>query len=234
MITIDDKEIRKLERDLKTFASRAFPFASKATINGGAFMAQKTARKDIEIKMVTRNRFTVGSVRVEQTRTLNVNRQLAVVGSIAKYMADQEFGGVNVRTGSEGVAIPTGYSAGQENQQPRTKLPRRPNKLANIQLKRRRGKATSRKQRNVAAVKAAATSSNKFVFLDLGKRKGIFKVVGGKRKPKLKMIHDLTRTSTPIPKNPWLKPAVDDTRQKMPAIYIKALRFQLKRQGIFS
>lgn len=233
MIKIDDKEIKKFERDLKTFAGRAFPFATKSTVNGAAFTTQKTAKRDIRVKMVTRNRFTEQSVRVEQARTLKVDRQVAVVGSIADYMKDQEFGGVNVKRGSEGVAIPTSYSAGQENQQPRTRLPRKPNKLANIQLKRRRRGAVSRKQRNVAAVKAAAESSNKYVFLDLGKRKGIFRVVGGKRKPKLKMVYDLTRTVTPIPKNPWLKPAVDHTRQKIPDIYLKALQFQANRAGIF-
>lgn len=232
MIEIDQKQIKQLERDLKTFKRRALPFATKATVNGAAFATQKTARRDINVKMITRNRFTEQSVRVEQTRTLKINQQIAVVGSIADYMADQEFGGTN-RPEGENVAIPTGYSAGQEKQQPRTKLPRKPNKLANIRLKRRRRGATSRKQRNVAAVKAAAQSTNKYVFLDLGKRKGIFKVVGGKRKPRLKMVYDLTRKSTPIPKNPWLKPAVDHTQQKMPAIYFKALQFQAKRHNLF-
>lgn len=233
MIEVDTRQLKELERDLKVFARRAYPFATKSTVNGAAFQTQKTARRDIQVKMVTRNKFTVQSVRVEQARTLNVNRQAAIVGSIADYMADQEFGGVTVKTGGEGVAIPTGYSAGQENQQPRTKLPRKPNKLSNIQLKRRRGKAVSRKQRNVAAVKAAAASNNKYVYLDIGKRKGIFRVIGGKRKPRLKMVYDLSRASTPIPKNPWLKPATDDTQQKIPAIYFKALTFQANRLKLF-
>lgn len=233
MITIDDKQIKEFERDLKVFASRAYPFATKSTVNSAAFLTQKTARRDINVKMVTRNRFTIQSVRVEQARTLNVSRQVAIVGSTADYMADQEFGGVNVKTGGEGVAIPTGYSAGQERQQPRTRLPRKPNKLSNIQLKRRRGKAVGRKQRNVQAIKAAARSSNKYVYLDLGNRKGIFKVIGGERRPRLKMVYDLSRVSTPIPKNPWLKPATNDTRHKIPAIYLKALQFQAKRHNLF-
>lgn len=234
MFEIDMRQLKELEKDLKIFAKRAYPFATKSTINGAAFATQKVAKKDVEIKMVQRNKFTLQSIRVEQARTLNVNRQSASVGSIADYMADQEFGGVKRKTGSEGVAIPTGYSAGQERQQPRTRLPRKPNKLSNIKLKQRRNKASSRKQRNLQAIKAAAVSTNKYVYLELqNNRKGIFRVIGGKRKPKIKMVYDLSSSSTPIPRNPWLKPATDHVQQQIPAIYLKALQFQAKRLGLF-
>ena len=233
MININDEELKEYEADLKTFASRAFPFASKNTVNSLAFKARGIAQEGLKENLTLRNRFTVQSVQVGQTRTLNVSRQAAAVGSIAPYMEIQEFGGIKTKSGSEGVSISTGYSAGQESAQPRTRLPRKANKLENITLKKRRGKRISRKQQNLLAIKQAAASGSKFVFLDLGRRKGIFRVLGGKRRPKIKMVHDMTRQSVVIPANPWLRPSVKEAQLFGPEIYKKSLAFQLKRQGLF-
>lgn len=232
MFGVDTKDVKKLERDLKTFASQAYPFATRQTINDAAFQTQRIARADVRSDMINRNRYTEQSIRVEQARTLAVSRQSATVGSIADYMETQEFGGVKTKNGSEGVAIATSYSAGQSGE--RTRLPRKPNKLANIQLQKRTRPGHSRKQKNLVAVLTAATSGHKFVFLDLGKRKGIFRVTGGKRNPQVRMVHDLTRSSVRIPKNPWLKPAFDEAARMVPAFYADALRFQLRRRGLFS
>lgn len=197
-------------------------------------MARGFAQDNIKNKMVERNRFTVSSVRVEQSRTLQISRQSAEVGSIAPYMEDQEFGGTKTSRGKKGVPIATSYAAGQaQNAQPRTRLARKPNKLASIQLSSRKKKGKTRRQRNLVAIKQAATSTNKFVFLELGRTKGIFKVVGGKRKPKLRMVWSMSRRSVVIPKNPWLAPAVDKTEPQMPKLYRDALRFQIRRHGLF-
>lgn len=234
MFGVDNRDIRELERDLKTFANRAYPYATRQTLNDTAFQAQRIAREDVRNDMVLRNRFTVQSIQVDQARTLAVSRQAATVGSIADYMEDQEFGATKAKKGSEGVAIATSYSAGQgQDAQPRTRLPRKPNKLANIQLQNKRRRGSSRKQRNLIAIKDAAASGNKFVFLDLGRRKGIFRVTGGKRNPKIRMVHDLSNQSVVIPKNPWLKPAFDESLRMLPAFYADALRFQLRRNGLF-
>ena len=231
--SVDLKDAKRLERDLKNFAHRAVPFATKNTLNSAAFTAQKLAREDVRQDLVLRNRFTIQSIQVEQTRTLDIRRQAAVVGSTADYMEDQEFGSIKTKAGKKGVSISTGYSAGQEGQQPRTRLPRKVNQLASIQLKHRRRKGANRRQRNLIAVKDAAASGNKFVYLDLGRRKGIFRVLGGKRNPRVKMVHDLSNTSVRIPSNPWLSPAIDKTEPLMPGIHRKSLEFQLRRLGLF-
>lgn len=234
MFGIDTKQIKEMERDLKQFAAKAYPFATRKTLNDAAFQAQRIARTDVKDNMTNRNRFTVQSIQVEQTRTLQVSRQAAVVGSIADYMEDQEFGAVKSKTGKEGVTIATSYSSGEgENAQPRTRLPRKPNRMQSIALQKRRKKGSSRKQQNFIAIRQAAATGRKFVFLDLGRRKGIFRVTGGKRRPKIKMVHDMTKQSVVIPKNPWLKPAFDETTRMLPAFYADALRFQLRRRNIF-
>ena len=234
MFEIDTREIKRMESDLETFARKALPFATRNTLNQAAFMAQREAKEGIRAKMVLRNRFTEQSIRVEQAKSLQIASQEAVTGSIADYMEDQEFGGVKSKRGKHGVAIATSYAAGQgEGVRPRTRLPRKPNKLGNIRLQRRRTGTGSRKQRNLIAIRQAVKTSAKHVFLDLGRRKGIFRVVGGKRRPKIKMVQDLTSQSVVIPRTPWLAPAVDKTEPAIPGFYAASLRFQLKRLRIF-
>lgn len=234
MFNIISRDFKRFEADLRTLSRKALPFATKATVNGAAFMARRLSQEGIREEMINRNRFTVGGIRVEQTRTLRISQQAAVVGSIADYMADQEFGAIKSKTGKEGVRISTSYSSGEgENAQPRTRLPRRANTMAAIKLQRRSKKGSNRKQRNLIAIKQAASTGRKYVFLDLSRRKGIFKVIGGKRRPKIKMVHDMTEQSVTIPRNPWLAPAVVKTEAAIPEIYRKALEFQARRHGLF-
>lgn len=234
MIRINTEEIKQYEDDLKQFAAKAYPFATRKTINDAAFHAQRLAKTDVAYGMTNRNAYTLQSIRVNQSRTLRVSQQAATVGSTADYMEDQEFGAIKSKKGAQGVAIPTSYASGEgENATPRKRLPRRPNKMANIQLAKRRKKGASRKMQNMIAIKNAATSGRSFVFLDLGRTKGIFKVVGGARRAKIKMVVDMSSDSVTIPRNPWLKPATDEAAQKLPTFYADAMRFQLKRRGLF-
>ena len=80
---------------------------------------------------------------------------------------------------------------------------------------------------------AAAEGGSKYVYLNLGRRKGIFKVVGGKRKPRVQMVHDLSNTTVRIPANPTLAPAVARTRRAIPLLYKSQLIQQLQRRGLF-
>ncbi len=227
------RDVKEMERWLGAFAHKALPYATRNTINQTAFRTMREARANVRTYMVTRNRWSEQSIRVNPSRTLNINRQAAAVGSIAPYMEVQEYGGVKRAGGREGTPIPTAYSAGQGlTARPRTRLPRKPNKLANIRLS-SRGIRGNRRRRNIAVVKQAAESGQKYVYLDLGRRKGIFKVIGGKRRPKVRMVHDLTRRSVRIPREPWLRPAVDTLAPKMRGIHAESLRFQIRRFGIF-
>lgn len=229
MFDINTTDVKQLESDLKTFKARALPFATKATINRGAFETQKAARQNVRNDMVNRNKFSVQSIQVDQAKTLNIRQQEAAVGSIADYMEVQEFGGTKSKT-----VLPTSYSAGQgQNAQPRTRLPRKPNKLANIKLSGKGKRGKSKMQRNLIAIKQAAESGQKFVYLELRRVKGIFRVVGGKRRPKIKMVYNLDRKSVRVPATPWLAPAVEKIRPQMQKFYADALTFQLKRHNLF-
>lgn len=237
MFKINDKDLKALEADLKHVAERALPFATKATLNKTAFDTRKIALNQIQGKMIQRNRFTAQSIRVDMAKTLNIARQEAVIGSTADYMETQEFGGTKRAQGAKSVAIATKSASGEgAGAGPRRKLPRRANQLKNIRLRRTR-KAKTRKQRNVFAVQDAVTSGKRYVFMDLGRRQGIFKVIGGRKNfkrgwpkgAKLKMMHDMSHKSVRIPKNPWLAPSVTSAEKLLEQNYRNALEFQLKR-----
>jgi len=233
MLSLDVYKIKQLELDLKTFKGRAYPYATRQAVNQAAFKAQKVAQLRVRNEMILRNAFTARSIRVDRARELVVSRQMAVVGSVAPYMETQEFGGTVLKRGKHGKPIATGYAAGQEAQKPRTRLPKRANQLGVLQLKNRRKKGRGRLQQNLIAVKEAAATGAKFVYLDLGKRKGIFRVLGGKRRTYIKMVHDLSHKSVTVPRNQWLLPSAKEAQRSMPQYYLDALRYQTARHGLF-
>lgn len=233
MIKMDSRELKEMEKQLKTMAERSFPFATKAAVNQMAFKSREFAQQNIRNQMVTRNKWTERSVMVEPTKTLRIAQQASVVGSVEDYMETQEFGGVERSKGKAGVAIPTSTASGEgQSARPRQRMVRRANQMQQIKLARNKLRASSRAERNLLAIKQAASTGRKFVFLDLQKRTGIYKLEGGKRKPRIKLIHDMSNQSIRIPANPWLKPAVDKMTRIAPGLYFSALKFQLKRQGL--
>ncbi len=242
MFKIDDKDIKRLESDLKTFKRRALPFATKNTLNQAAFLTQFHSKRKIRRGLTLRNKYTEQSIRVEQAKTLNIRRQFAVVGSIAPYMEDQEFGGIKRKRGSEGVPIATAFSAGEGRANKRSKMPRKPNKLQNIKLRRKHKRKMTNKQALIVKVSQAVNSGNRYIFHDFqgGKKKGIFKVVGGRKgikrgwpgNARIEMVWDMSEPSVSIPKNPWLAPSVAKVEKRLPQIYRKSLEFQIKKHNI--
>ena len=232
MPTIDTKNFKQLEKILKKYRKKALPFAQKNTLNTAAFDTMKNAKKVIKKKFINRNKWTINSVRVNKVRGLNTKTMKSSVGSLQEYMATQEFGGTKTKP-----AIQTSYSSGEgESAKPRKKLPRRANKLANIQLRNRRRKGKSARQKNFIAVREAAKSGDKYVYLERLKRnkKGIFKVIGGKRRPRVKMVADLSRQSVKIKRRPWLQPSVKRTGKNMKSIYVDKLKEQVVRHGLLN
>lgn len=234
---VDIREYKQLERELKEAKATALPYAMRFTLNAAAIRAQQVSRLKVATTMVNRNKWTINSIKHEKARGNNPRNMMSKVGSLQPYMETQELGGVKRAKGKQGTPIPTGFSAGQEGARPRTKLPRPTNKLKNIQIRRnwRRRKKGTKKSRAIGDIKTAAAAGNKFVYLDFGKpkSKGIYRLTGGRRKTKIKMVHSLGRKSVRIPRNPWLRPSVVRVSKDMPGMYIKALKFQLNRLHLF-
>ena len=105
--------------------------------------------------------------------------------------------------------------------------------MASIRLQHKARVKGDREQRNIVAIKQAASSTSRYAFLDLGKTRGIFRVVGGKRRPKLRMVWDMSRRTVDVAPRRWLAPAVAQTEPLLQGMYADALRFQIKRQRLF-
>ena len=230
MIRVDLIEVKEFENKLKDMRLKSFPFATKGAINGYAFATQKIARQTISENMIERNKFTKQSIRVIHTRTLKMSAQESEVGSIATYMADQEFGATKGKgRNKHGVRLTTSYAAGQDGAKPRTKLARGSNDIRKISLNKGKIKAKTRRQKNLVAVRNAAKTNQRYVFIDTGRKKAIYRVIGGKKNPRVKMVHDLTRQSVEIKKNPWLFPSVRKVQPMMESIYKRELQRQIDR-----
>ena len=237
MLSVDDRDIKKSEKDLKVFASKAYPSATRHTVNETAFKARELAIKNIKKDMIVKNQWTLKGIKVNKTKSLLVTQQEAATGSVDSYMERQEFGGV-VRGDGVGKPIATSASANQGRNKPRTRATIPSNRLNKIRLHKRHRRSLrsgmTRSQKVAAQINQAAQDGEKYVYLETKRRKGIYRLKGGKRRPRIKnMIWDLSKKQYTTPKNSWLKPAADDARKHTPQIYKDALIFQLKRWNLF-
>lgn len=243
MFKHDISKIEKYEDDLKKFAERAYPFATREMLNNTAFNAQDRIRAEIKRKFTLRNTHTRRSIEVEKAGTLNVRNQMSVVGSTAPYMEDQEFGTVITKKGKKGVPIPTSVASGEGRSAiPRRRLPTRVNKLKSIELSRRGSKRfKTRKQEVFLKTLFAARSGSKYVFLDTTRKQAIYRIKGRGRIDKkgritgikMDMVWDLTRDAVSLSRSPTIFPMAIESQKQQPFFYVKALEFQLKRQGLF-
>lgn len=225
-ITANATQVRQLENKLRNLNRRGLPFAEIETVNRAAFETQKNARRELGGRMTLRNAWSERSILV---RKANRQTMEAATGSTQPYMETQEIGGREDATGKHGVAIPTSVASGEgRGAKPRQKMVRRPNRVSNITLA-RNARTSNRKQRNAIAVKEAIRTGRRYIFLELQRRKGLFRVYGGKRKPRVEMIQDLSRKSVNIPRNPWLMPAAQKQAAALPRYYAAALKRQLAR-----
>jgi hypothetical protein len=233
--TIDTRDVKKLQREMAFFGDKLHPKAQANALNRGAFETRQKYAKASRRKFTIRNRFTERSIQFEKVKGLNPRNQVAVVGSTADYMLDQEFGTTITKTGKHGVDIPTSSASGEgPTATPRRRVVRRANLRGSITLQRRRIKARSKKQYIVSSIKATAKQGgrNRFLYLPFDRHPGIYKVMGGKRKPRIVLMHDFSKPSVVIQARRPLKQSVDIIAPRVPGYYVKSARFQLKRAGL--
>lgn len=214
-------------RDLEKVAKRAIPHATRNFLNNAAFEGRKLWQQEMRDRFTLRNNWTVKGVRVQKARGINPKTMEARVLHPDGYLYKQEYGGVERR-----AAVPTPTAAGQGRAGKRTKLVRRPFKVGAIQLADRL-KAGSRQQRNAAAVRMAAAKGRRFVYLEGAKKHGLFLIKGGKRNPRVEMLHDTTSGSHRVPPHPTLGPAISKLQGVAPKLMKAAVVDQLRRAKAF-
>jgi hypothetical protein len=230
-VSVDMDEVEKLAEDLKRFRSTAFPYAVRNSLNTCAFEGRKIWAGELQRTFILRNTFTTRSLRVVKATGANVEKMAAFLGSIAPYMGKQEKGGTVRGRLFRSKPIPTSVAAGQaQGSRPRTKQVRRPNWLSAIRIgKRRIGK--NRKQRNAIAIRQAVASGQRFTFLELENRKGLFRITGTKRIT-VRMVWDLSKKSVREPAAPTLQRTLKALEPRMLLIHRGAIVDQMKRHRI--
>jgi hypothetical protein len=233
-VDVDYRGLQKLTADLEKFAKRALPFAVRNGLNDSAFEARGEWAEQAGQQMTLRNTWTTRSMQVVKASGFDVARMESRVGSTADYMGEREEGGSESASGKYGVPIPTTSAAGQGMKAAkRTRLVQRPNRLPAIHLE-RSARLPGRMQRNAVAIRLALASGNRYVFMNLGKRKGIFRVQGGKRGLRVRMIWDLTKRVVRTKPKPTLSHALRDLwlSNRLVRIQAAAVVAQLRRHRI--
>lgn len=228
MLRIDTSELKALEDDLKTVSKRAIPYAMRDALNGFAFAARREWSDGIKRTFTTRNKFTAGrALEVEKARSLRVDSMVAVLGSKEQYLAKQEFGGVT------SGPIPGPTAAGQPSGSRRTKPVRMGNRLKALAAAKSRG-GKSRRQRNAMALSIARRRGQRHAILDRPNgEKGLFRLSGGKRRIKTRLVWALGHGPTRVKPSPTLGPAVRRTEQQLESLHRKALLKQLRLHHVF-
>ncbi len=226
-VRVNLRDYKRLTRDLEAVSTRAFPHASRNALNAMAFEGRKLWQAEMGSKFVLRNSWTVRRILVDKARGVDMASMRAVLFSPDEYLIKQEQGGESDHS------VPTGIATGEgRGANPRRKLVRKPNQVSAIALGQRYHRG-NRRQRNAVAIHAAAAEGRKFVFLDLEKRKGLFKLTGGRRSPRVDMVWDTTKKSHHIHPTPTLGPALQRLEVVAPRLMEGALIEQLKRAKAF-
>lgn len=224
-IHFDDREFRKLAKRLHTAAPKALQYTARDALNTAAFEARKAWQSEMQATFTLRNRWTVGSIRVEKARGLNLRTMQSRVGSALDYLETQEFGGEIRGRGNQGYRYPT------KRAKPPGRVVRQRFRMARIQLTHPDlSQHASTRQKIAVAARKVRASGVKFAFLEVsGTIRGMYQLMGSKRRPKMRLLWDMTRGSVQIPKHATLEPAVERTRRRMPRYARGALLRQLKR-----
>lgn len=229
--SVDLHEVERMAHELRTLKAEAFPYAVRNALNTSAFEGRKLWAKELQRSFILRNTFTTRSLRVVKAQGTSVQAMASHLGSIAKFMGTQEAGGVEVGHIGRSKPVPTAVASGQAmGSRPRTKAVRKPNWLTAIHLSKRRiGK--SRKQRNAIAIRQAVAAGQRFTFLELENRKGLFRITGTKR-VRVRMVWDLSRKAVRIPKDPTLERTLTTLGPRLLLIHRGAIVDQMRRHRI--
>lgn len=228
MIRVDLRDFKRLSKDLESISKAALPHAARNALNAMAFEGRKLWQAEMGKAFTLRNDWTTRRLFVDKAKGATLAGMRSTLESPDAFLLKQEAGGVEHHVVPTGVATAEGRGAS-----PRRRLVSKPNKVANIALA-KQSRSSKRKQRNAIAIRqAAAKGGQRFVFLVLPKRRGLFKLRGGKRNLELDMVWDASKGQHVVPRSPTLQRSIGRLTPKVPALLTSALIDQLKRHKAF-
>lgn len=223
-------DARKAVKDLRQFREKAIPYAVRNALNRSAFHARAEWKQEVRGAFTLRNAFTERSILVTRATGKNVNGMVAFVGSTALYMDEQEHGATERGRGKH-KPIPGPVAAGLAPGGKRTKMVRAGNKLSALHVPRPVGRNS--KQRNAVALAMARRRGERVVLLDRPNGgKGLFRLMGGKKKLQTRLLWDLSRGSVTIKPTPTLARTLARIQPRLAEIHRDAFVEQLKRHKI--
>lgn len=221
-----------MQRELEQLAKRGVAYAARDTVNGLAFAGRKIWQEQMASTLTLRNAFTQRRALVERATGTRMPVE-AVLGHTEDYMRRLE-SGIGERARRGGLAIPTETAAGQA----KGSLPAgrkravRPSLVIRVLGKiKRQSRSMPRKARNARAVREAISNGSRLAYLELDRRRGIYKIMGGRKKPQIRKLYDLSRRSVPLPRIPTLEKTLELALLQGPTIALAALQRQLDRAG---
>jgi hypothetical protein len=233
-INLDKAPIEALENELDKFGERTFPHAVRDTLNITAFEASFEAKKFANHIFTMRNQYTTRSIRYERARGSSVNQMSSAVGSVQDYMREQEEGFTRTTRGKHGLAVPTGYAAGQDGARTRTKPIRRSNWLQRLKIARSKRGAASVRQEIVQAAQEAVSTGRRTVWLPL-RHPGLYRIVGGRRGTRgwprganLKMLYSTEDRTLRTESHQWMEPSVRVIMTRQDEYWRRALLHQIE------
>ena len=231
MLSIELRGLDKMQRDLETMAKRAVPQAARETLNGLAFAGRRIWQEEMASSLTLRNQFTQRRVLVERATGLRMREMQAVLGHTEDYVRRLEEG-QGERATRSGLPIATEAAAGQaKGSLPggRKRAVRKSLIIRTLGKLKRQPNSLPRKARNARAVKEAIKSGNRLAYLELDRRRGIYRIMGGRKRPQIRKLYDLSRRAVPLPRIPTLQRTIDQTLQHGPRLALAALQKQLDR-----
>jgi hypothetical protein len=236
VFSLEQQEVRRLAEDLLALSKKALPHAVRNSLNATAFAARNEWSKSITKSMVLRNKWTVNSLRVEKAQGVSIGGMVSKVGTPLDYMKTQEEGGTKHPKTGKHVPIPTraaagmSMKAGKGKSAARTKGVQAKNYQTAIRLAGKRVGYGVRQFRNQVAISAAVKAGGGVVYLDLGRRKGLFSITGTKKGGlRIRMLWDLSRKAVHDKPRPTMKPTLAIIERIAPSIQKQAILEQMDR-----
>lgn len=212
----------KLKKLKKILSPAMYAKIVRATLNDQAFEARRVAQQQILPRTFTlRNKFIVNSVRIKKSPKRKLARLVALMGSINPALRKQEKGA----TINE-PRIPATFSRISKSPEKKVRAAMRVNKLGDLP-KPSDMRGNSLHSKNVALLRRMSRTKDKRAFIIRGHRKirkGIYKLHGGGKNPRLRIIHDLSKKRVRLKRRRWLLPSARPIRKLYFPLFQKNFR----------
>lgn len=230
---IDDRQIRRLEKQINLLSDHAIPIAIQQTLNNVARKAWREGRRNTDREFQNRNTYSKRSQTYQQTRELDIDKMVAIAGSSAQYLAEQETGFTRTSK-SGGVWVPTAEAADQSGQT-RTKPIKAKFRRSRIRMAKPKTKRpVSAKQAHFFKLINAVRSRSGYFFGEFKNTKGMWKIEGSLDTGRLvltgvRLLYSATRRTVYTPKTAWHSEGVDVANRDLEGEYYRALKRQFAR-----